>query len=236
MIALLSKNLKRQLVNNKKSKCIEKLTEYRRNHTSEVRVFRCSEKVTIEDIFESQEVNKLVIKGSPVHEFLSRQGNLSDLILVEKSSFYGFGLDKLQNHNYALIDEQKFAEYFADRNCHLDLAYLQNGLYNDEMANVQIDEKRLVSTKSKFRNEIVIALSSKFVSQHQTNFGRNWLAEFNRAITKLEDSGKLKELQNKHWRNNCLHDVLASGGSSIFSSILFTLVSSVSFSSILFYN
>lgn len=207
---------------------MEKLTAHRKNDTSEVRVFRCSEKVTIEDIFESQQVNKLVIKGSPVHEFLSHQGNLSDLLLVEKSSFYGFGLDKLQNHNYVLIDEQKFAEYFADQNCHFDLAY-PTGLYNDEMANVQIDEKRLMGIKSKFRNEIVIALSSKFVSKHHTNFGRNWLTEFNRAITKLEDSGKLKELQNKHWRNNCLHDVLASGGSSLFSSIFSELVISLTF-------
>lgn len=207
---------------------MEKLTANRKNDTSEVRVFRCSEKVTIEDIFESQQVNKLVIKGSPVHEFLSRHGNLSDLILVEKSSFYGFGLDKLQNHDYVLIDEQKFAEHFADQNCHFDLVY-PNGLYNDEMANVQIDEKRLVDIKSKFRNEIVIALSSKFISKHQSNFGRNWMTEFERAITELEDSGKLKELQNKHWRNNCLYDVYANGGNSLFSFIFSTLVTSFSF-------
>lgn len=216
MVALLSKNLKNQLGNNKKSKCLEKLNELQKNKTSQVRVFRCSEKVTIEDIFEAQQVNKLVIKGSAVHEFLSRQGKLSDLILVEKSSLFGYGLDKLQNHNYVLVDEQKFAEHFADQNCHFDLVY-PNGFYNDELANVLIGQQRRVSPK--FSNEIVIALSTNLIQKHKAQFGRNYLADFNRIITKLEESGKLRELRDKHWRNNCLHSTLPNSGKGIFSSI-----------------
>ena len=79
MSALVSKNLMRELVNHKKAKCLEKLSGLgnqrtnRRNVTSDVRSFRCNERITIDDVFfstrEQPQLNRLVIKGSAVHKY-----------------------------------------------------------------------------------------------------------------------------------------------------------------------
>lgn len=236
MSILVSKNLLQELFNNKTEQCIEILNSgnpQRKNRSFnkrngdnlsplERRTNGCAKRVNLDDIFQLTNLNRLIIQGSAVHEYFSRNvpHRLSDLILVDKSSLFGYGLEKLQNSHYVLVDESKFTEYFVDQNCHFD--YIDaSGKFKDEMANVKIDESIFgeAKLKSKFRNEIVIALSSSLVQQHKKMWKRDWLADFNRAIDRLEDSGKLRELQDKHWRNNCRQNGFTNSQMSLKASL-----------------
>lgn len=211
---LISRNLLQELGQNKSNDCLQRLSRqeasvhrWNGSKVNAAETLRCSDPVTIEDIFNFPQLNRLVIKGSAVHEyFITQQSNhLSDLILVEKSSLFGYGLEKLQKHQYVLVDENKFTEYFADQNCHFDLIQASSR-FNGEMANVQIDETPSAPSPSwklsplRFVNEITIAMSSSLPDSANR---RDWLREFNRAIERLERSGKLRQLQDKHWRNTC---------------------------------
>src|SRR5699024_4495885 len=106
MSVLISKHLMLELSSQKKAKCVDKLNGngVDSNAASARGAPRCAEKVTIEDIFELPQLNRLVIQGSAVHEYFSRNEprRLSDLIMVEKSSLFGYGLEKLKNNTYVL--------------------------------------------------------------------------------------------------------------------------------------
>lgn len=166
---------------------------------------RCNGDITFNDILSLPGLNRLVIEGSPVHEFFVRYWpqRLPDLDLITKSILPTYGLDRLRNHQYVLIDETKFTEYYADQDCEFVLIDA-SGRLKDERANVNIDDTagRPLSIP-KFHNEIVIALSSNLIKTHQQLYGHNWLHKFNHAIDQLEQSGKLRQLQDTHWRNHC---------------------------------
>lgn len=162
--------------------------------------------VKIEDIFNFSHLTRLVFKDSAVQEFYAKNNleYLPYLTIVEKSALFGYGLDRLYNQDYVLIDETKFNDFYADQQCYFTLIDAKSRV-DDGMTNVQFDAATPAGSRMEetFRNEIVIALSKNFVRDQQKRYGKDWLGEFNSAIERLEISGKLMELQNKHWRSEC---------------------------------
>ena len=162
--------------------------------------------VNIEDLFNFPQLTRLVFKDSAVNEFYANiyPKDLSSLTIVEKSALFGYGLDRLRDQDYILIDESKFNDYFADQDCHYTLIDAKQR-FDDEMVNVRLDATTMAPVRKEelFRNEIVIALSRNFVLDQQKKTKMNWLDEFNNVIEEMNTSGKLLELQNKHWRTRC---------------------------------
>lgn len=183
----------------------------------------CSSSVTLHDVFDSNQLIRLAIKDGGVHEFYAHHdpSKLGKLILVDRLALFSEGMNMLHNNSYVLVDETKFTQYYADQ--HGSLFELINVGQGQSLASTsatgvyQEFEGKLYDSDHKarlFRNEIVIALSSKIIDRYQALYGRMLMDEFNMAIDRLDKSGQLKSLQASHWHRMYLARVRANGSGS----------------------
>lgn len=214
MSVLLSKHLLYELEQQKEIQCLEEVRQNheknKTNHKS-ITITYCSKSLRLDDIYESDQLTRIAINTSPIHEFYSTidRKYLTKITWVEKTSLFDYGLEKLKSSSYVLIDETKFTHYLADQDDRFELINVAYA-YNDGTENVRFDD---LSTSyvgdykaRQFRNEIAIAFSKSTIDHYRYKTGgRDLLREANEVIEHMRKRGILRDLQNKHWRQKFLH-------------------------------
>lgn len=233
MSVLLSKHLLYELEQRKEIQCLEEVrlnaAKNQTNNHKLITITYCSKSLRLDDIYESN-LTRIAINQSPVHEFYSTVDRkyLPLINWVDKASLFGYGLEKLKTNSYVLIDETKFTHYLADQDDNFELVNVAYA-YNDGTENVRFDDlatSYVGDYKARqFRNEISIAFSKSMVELYRYKTGgRDLLREANEAIEHMRKRGRLRELQNQHWRRKFLHSSANTNFATTNSMLLLVAV------------